>query len=264
MCSAADDSCSSRTIVAVSAPRFLAADLDPSSDEIVLTPDESHHLARVLRLRADDLVVVFDGRGRSARARVARADHKHAVLVALEALPDQPAPRVAVTIVQSVLKGDGMDGVVRDTTMAGVARIVPVVSERSQVKTAALERAHAQERWRRIAVASAKQSGHARLPIIDPPGPFADWLAAPFDGIRLLLAEPDAATAAPMGLRAALAPAAPAVACLIGPEGGWSARECEAAVLAGARPISLGPMTLRADATALVAVSLISFVCREG
>jgi 16S rRNA (uracil1498-N3)-methyltransferase len=247
----------------VSAPRFLAPDLEPSSAEIELSPDESHHLARVLRLRVDDEAIVFDGRGRAVRARILRADHKRAALRILDALPCQPEPRVPIAIVQSVLKGDSMDVVVRDATMAGVARIVPVVSERTQVKAAALERAGAHDRWRRIAIASAKQSGCARLPDIDPPRAFAGWLAEPFDGVRILLVEPDAA-AASVGLRAALAAPAPAVACLIGPEGGWSAAECEAATRAGCVPISLGPMTLRADAAGLVAASLVSFVFREG
>ncbi len=69
-----------------------------------------------------------------------------------------------------MLKGDKMDGVVRDATMAGVAQIMPVVTERSLVGRSVLKGAH--ERWQRIAVASAKQCGRARLPAIDPPQPY--------------------------------------------------------------------------------------------
>ncbi len=162
---------------------------------------------------------------------------------------------------QAVLKGDKMDGVVRDATMAGVARIVPVVTERSLLGLAALERSHAHERWQRVAVASAKQCRRARLPIIDSPRLFRDWLEAPFEGRRLLLVEPSTDDGGVQPMRAALAgPAPAAVACIVGPEGGWSVAERAAAVSAGCSLASLGRMTLRADAVGLVAVSIVNFM----
>jgi 16S rRNA (uracil1498-N3)-methyltransferase len=248
----------------VSAPRFLADDLDPARGEIALAPDESHHLARVLRLSAGDEVIVFDGRGTACRGRVVTPHHRHAAIRLLDPLPPSPPPRVPVVLVQGLLKGDRMDAVVRDATMAGAVRIVPVGTGRSQIKPAALERAHARARWLRVAVSSAKQCGRARLPAIDPPRSFDDWLAEPFDGVRLLFVEPEGADGTVAGLRSLLSGAAPnAVACLVGPEGGWSVEEREAAVRAGCVPVSLGPMTLRADAAGLVAISLISFVFQD-
>ena len=152
-----------------------------------------------------------------------------------------------------------MDGVVRDATMAGVAQIVPVVTERSLVGRSVLRGAH--ERWQRIAVASAKQCGRARLPAIDPPQPLRVWLEAPFDGRRLLLAEPSSGDDHIQTMRAGLVP--PRVACLVGPEGGWSASEREAAMTAGCVLVSLGSVTLRADAVGLVAVSLVNFAFED-
>ncbi len=163
-------------------------------------------------------------------------------------------------LVQAVLKGDKMDGVVRDATMAGVARIVPVVTERSLLGLAALGRAHAHERWQRVAVASAKQCRRARLPVIEPPRPLRDWLEASFEGRRLFLVEPSSDAGGVQPMRAALAGPTPvAVACIVGPEGGWSAAERAAAVCAGCALASLGQMTLRADAVGLVAVSIVNF-----
>jgi 16S rRNA (uracil1498-N3)-methyltransferase len=244
----------------VSAPRFLADDVDPARGEITLTGDESHHLARVLRLRAGEEVVVFDGRGRECRAVVVRSDPRRASVRVIEALTPAPEPRVPVALVQSVLKTDKMDDVIRDATMAGVVRIVPIVTARSQVKLSALERSHALDRWHRIAIASAKQCRRARLPSIDAPQPFDAWVSAEFEGLRLLLAEPEASDASVQSLRSALDGAAPsAVACVVGPEGGWSIDEREMAVRAGCIPVTLGAMTLRADAAGLVAVSLVQF-----
>ena len=161
-----------------------------------------------------------------------------------------------------MLKGDKMDGVVRDATMAGVAQIVPLVTERSLVSRSVLRGAH--ERWQRIAVASAKQCGRARLPAIDPPQPLRVWLDAPFDGRRLLLAEPSSGDDHIRTMRAGLAgPVPPRVACIVGPEGGWSASEREAATTAGCVLVSLGSMTLRADAVGVVVVSLVNFAFED-
>ena len=244
----------------MSAPRFLADDIDPARDEIVLPADESHHLARVLRLRAGDEVVVFDGRGGEFRAVVVRSHHRNASVRVVEALAAVPAPRIRVVLVQGILKGDKMDGVVRDATMAGVARITPVVTARSQVKLSALERSHAHARWQRVAISSAKQCRRPRLPIIDAPKPFGDWLAEKIDGLRLLLTEPEAVDSSVRSLHDSLHGVSPAtVACIVGPEGGWSIEERESAARAGCILVSLGAMTLRADAVGLVAVSLIDF-----
>jgi 16S rRNA (uracil1498-N3)-methyltransferase len=244
----------------VTLPRFYAPDLDPAKRDTVLPPDESHHLVRVLRLVSGDEIIVFDGRGRACRARVERADRNAATVVMVEAVQSAPESLVPVTLVQSVLKGDKMDGVVRDATMAGVWGIAPVVTERTQVGLASLDRAHAQDRWRRVAIASAKQCGRGRLPVIDQPRSLRDWLAGPARGLRLLLVEPSAEGHDARSMRTVLSAGRPEmVSCVVGPEGGWSSEERKSAVEAGCVAVTLGSMTLRADAVGLVAISLIRF-----
>jgi 16S rRNA (uracil1498-N3)-methyltransferase len=251
-------------IDAVTRPRFYAPGLDPSHGEVTLSSDESHHLARVMRLSAGDEIAVFDGDGHEYAARIVRADRNAATVVLGDPVVTPPEPAVPTTLVQAVLKGDKMDGVVRDATMAGAARIVPVVTDRSLVSLGALGRSHAQERWQRVAVASAKQCRRARLPAIEAPQAFLLWLDAPFEGLRLLLVEPSADAPAVVPLRRALAGPPPStVACIVGPEGGWSANERDAAVKGGCVLASLGQMTLRADAVGLVAVSLVHFAVEE-
>jgi 16S rRNA (uracil1498-N3)-methyltransferase len=244
----------------VTRPRFYAPGLDAARGEVVLSSDESHHLVRVMRLAAGDEIAVFDGEGREYRARVVRADRNAASVALRDPVATAREPAVKTTIVQAVLKGDKMDGVVRDATMAGASSIVPIVTGRSLAGLRLLGRSRAQERWRRVAVASAKQCRRARLPAIEPPQGFREWLAGPFDGLRLLLVEPSADAPGVVPLREALTGPPPAgVACIVGPEGGWSADERDAAVEAGCVPASLGQMTLRADAVGLVAVSLVNF-----
>jgi 16S rRNA (uracil1498-N3)-methyltransferase len=248
----------------VTRPRFFAPDLEPATGEAVLSADESHHLVSVLRLGTGDEVSVFDGAGHEFRARVTRADRKRTVLALVEPVPLLPDSAVPVVLIQAVLKGDKMDGVVRDATMAGVSRIVPVLTDRSLVSIATLARAHAVERWQRVAIASAKQCRRATLPAVEPPRPFEDWLGQPCEGLRLLFAEPSDDVQQPRSIRQALDGDSPsAVSCIVGPEGGWAVPEREAAVAAGCLLVTLGRMTLRADAAGLVAVSIVRFALAD-
>jgi 16S rRNA (uracil1498-N3)-methyltransferase len=249
----------------VTRPRFYVPGLDPSRDETILPSDESHHLVRVMRLVVGDEVDIFDGEGHEFQARVVRADRNGAAVAIGEPIAATPEPAVPTVLVQAVLKGDKMDAVVRDATMAGVARIVPVTSDRSLVGLNTLARGHAHERWQRVAVASAKQCRRARLPALDVPRLLSEWLEMPFDGRRLFLVEPSSGAHGVLPMRAALArPVPPAVACIVGPEGGWSSAEQESAVRAGCALASLGQMTLRADAVGLVAVSIVNCEYEHG
>jgi 16S rRNA (uracil1498-N3)-methyltransferase len=232
-------------------PRFYAPDLDVDSGSARLSSDEAHHLLRVLRLAVGDMVTVFNGRGVEWRARVDSASREAVTLHLLEPLAAR-MPGVAITLAQAVIKGDAMEDVVRDCTMIGIAALHPVISARTTVKRRAIASVH--ERWRRIALASAKQCGTARLPEIFEPVPFDEWLPARLPEHSYLLIEPGTSLPEVTTVRQLALVSAPSSACLlVGPEGGWTASERDAAITAGAVPLSLGPLTLRADAVALAA-----------
>lgn len=243
--------------------RFLAPDLDATRSEVVLPADEAHHLARVLRLETGDEVVVFDGRGLERRGRVASAA-RGAVSVTLVGTAEAARPPVvALTVVQSVLKGAAMDDVVRDCTMVGAASIVPVLTARTSVKVSMLPAAH--ERWRRIALASAKQCARAALPRIDEPVPYARWLRSGAGSGALLLVEPSVAPAGALTIRQLATRPAPAAATLVvGPEGGWTEGEMRAALEAGCVPLTLGRLILRAAAVPLVGAGALLGIWDEG
>lgn len=233
--------------------RFLVPELGAAGDEAVLPDGEAHHLTRVLRLGPGDRVLVFDGRGREFQAEVARAERGR-VAVTLVA-PAEPAaePRVPFTVVQALIKGHAMDDAIRDATMIGASAIEPIVSRHVDARHLAILRPATLERWQRVALASAKQCRRAVVPAIGTPRPFADWLSGACHDLRLMLVEPSAGHAAvplPEALRRGTWPSA---ALVVGPEGGWAADEIEGAVEAGCVPVTLGSLTLRADAVALAA-----------
>src|SRR5512134_317083 len=171
-------------------PRFYAPSLDPAAREVTLPPDEAAHLARVLRLAPGDDVAVFDGRGGEFRARVVRASRAAVTVAIVEPLLPAAEPAVRLTLVQAVLKADAMEHVVRDATMMGVSRIDPLITSHVTVPARAIAGARAVERWRRIAVASAKQCRRATVPVIGEPQPLVRWLQTTTGGDwRLLLVE---------------------------------------------------------------------------
>jgi 16S rRNA (uracil1498-N3)-methyltransferase len=173
--------------------------------------------------------------------------------------------KVAVTLAQAVLKGDKMDGVIRDAVMMGVASILPVVTSRSEITLASLTRGRRHERWQRVTVSSAKQCGRATIPAVLEPRSFEivadDLTHLRLPGPGFMLVEPGALAGA--SALTELDPAPPREATLmIGPEGGWTSDEIKRAS-ASCRLLTLGTRTIRADAMPIVALTALFTHWRE-
>ena len=236
-------------------PRFFAPAASDRARAFPLPDDEAHHATRVLRLGAGAEIAVFDGAGHEWRARIVSATKSQVSIELVEPLAPAAEPRVRLTLMQAVLKGDHMDAVIRDATMAGVHAIVPVLTVHTVVNAGAAAAARAHERWTRVAVASAKQCRRAVVPRIHPALALAEALPIlPREPAvaRVVLVEPAAmhrANASPQANDTAIV--------AVGPEGGWSAQELRAFAEAGFAPLTIGTLTLRADAAALVAISVL-------
>jgi len=234
---------------------YVPGDYRPG-ETIVLPQDEAEHASQVLRLGVGATVRVFDGAGLEFQAGVVESARGRVVVVVGDPVEAAGETRTAITLVQSVLKGDKMDDVVRDAVMLGIRSIEPVVSERSDVSLVTLERGRRAERWRRIAVASAKQCGRAFVPSVSSPAPLSRGLGADGDDtLTLMCVEPGLpAGGVPVSTLPATAPAA--VRILVGPEGGWTPSEV-ARFAHGATLVTLGHRTLRADAVPLVVLTAL-------
>lgn len=232
--------------------RVLVPAAAREGERLEVPTEEAQHLVRVLRLGPHDAVRVFDGHGHEWDATIRETGRQRAVVEIGAPRAAAPETRIRYTLAVAVLKGDGTDEVVRDAVMLGVAEIRPFVSARSEVTRSTLTRAHRRERWERVAIASAKQSGRAVVPPVHDAIEVGNLLAAGGDALRLLLVEPG--VAAPATTVAALPPP-PAVVLAVGPEGGWTDQEVSRAVAAGWQPTSLGGRVLRAAAAPLVALA---------
>lgn len=227
--------------------RFLVPELvDESEPEI--RGAEAHHLREVLRLKAGDEIVLFDGRGHSYRARLTRIDRRSARTERLEPLPALESP-LALTLAVAVPKGEGLSHVVQKATELGASSIIPLLTDRTTVQSRrSIEGKLA--RWQRIAVEACKQCGRSAIPRIAEPLDFGELLRPGGDfEVRILLHADGGAIAS--------SPVARSCLVAIGPEGGWSRPEVEAARAAGFHSWRLGPRTLRTETAAIAAVALL-------
>ena len=220
---------------------------------VSLPPELARRLATVLRLKRGDRVLLADGRGRDYEVEItALTPRSGAAGVVLER-PSPPEPRVELVLYQSLVRPQRFELVLEKLTELGVARFVPLVSGRAQVKAeGGSQRA---ERWRRIVTEAAEQCGRGRVPAVEPPAAFAAAVR-PALGLRLLLWEGERS----LGLRSylrGLQLAPEAVSLFIGPEGGFSAEEAALAGDAGCVTVSLGPRVLRSETAAIVAAALV-------
>jgi len=220
-------------------------------EALTLTGTAANHVSRVLRLRAGDALVLFDGAGGEYPATIEGFGRD---TVSLAVGPQRTLERessLAITLAQSISRGERMDFVVQKATELGVARIIPVLAERTVVKLDAVSAASRMRHWRAVAVAACEQCGRNRLPALTEPVTLPALLAQlPAGKPRLLLA--------PGGsLRVRdLAPTA-ALTVLIGPEGGLSEAEEAQALRAGFQALVLGPRVLRTETAALTALAVL-------
>ena len=236
--------------------RFYAPALDATDETIALPDDEAQHLVRVLRVEKGREVLVFNGRGHQCRARVELADKRGVVLRVTGIEPPAPELPFALTLAQAALKGDKTDDIVRDAVMLGVAAVQPLVTRFIDVPAGPLAVGRRVDRWQRVAVSSVKQCGRAVVPTVREPATLESALAEA-SGLRLVLVEPAMAAIGARSLDDVPRPEAATV--FVGPEGGWAPEEVSRARERGAILVNLGARTLRADAVAIVALSILLY-----
>ena len=229
---------------------YLDAPLE-AGGRVALTGSAARHLTRVLRLRPGQALTLFNGGGGEYAATI-EAVHGEKVEVAVgQAQALERESPLALTLAQGVSRGERMDLVVQKATELGASSIVPLLTERSVVRLSAPQAARKLEHWRAIAIAACEQSGRNRLPKVLSPVPLAEFLRQGASGSRLLLS-PTGSTR----IQDVPTPVS-SVTVLIGPEGGLTDDEQQAAVEAGFIPVRLGPRVLRTETAAITALALV-------
>jgi 16S rRNA (uracil1498-N3)-methyltransferase len=222
--------------------------------EVRFPEPAARQIERVLRLRPSDGVVVLDGQGMLYRVTLRRVERSsvQGEVSGREIAAGEPGMRVV--LYAALLKGEHFEWTLQKGTELGVARFVPLVTERTVMRDLAPSSTR-QARWERIVQEAAEQSERSRLPVVAEPMTFAGACAQAAEvevGLIAWEEERRRTLAAAWGERRPRS-----VAVWIGPEGGFAADEVELACAHGIIPFSLGPRVMRADTAALVAVTLM-------
>ena len=227
------------------------------ADLVVLSPEESHHLARVLRVEAGQELTLFDGQGTRAEGVVDTVTKKE-VTVRITARETVPPPAVEITLFQAVCKPDRFELILQKTTELGVRRIQPIITKNASLPAGKIEKMA--ERGEAIIRNAAQQCGTAWLPDIQGLEKFPSILPmlGNFDAVFIGSLHPEAKpfreTFQKLGKSKIKT-----VALLIGPEGDFTTEEVNAAVAAGAIPVTFGNQVLRTETAAIFGLSVLAY-----
>ena len=218
--------------------------------------DQARYVGRVLRLRPDDEITLFDGQGGEYRAVITVAG-KNAVSAAIQERVSRSAESpLNITLLQGISRGDRMDYVIQKATELGVSRVTPIHTEFSMVKLDEKRAAKRMSHWRKVAASACEQCGRNTLPLIDTPTSLPNTLADyhQADCPKIIMKPAASASLSSIGIDGR----GPVV--LIGPEGGFSDQEYENAEAAGFQAVGFGPRIMRTETAAIAVVSALQFL----
>lgn len=234
-----------------------------SSDQLIITGEQAKHLS-VLRVNPGEYVHVLDGHGYKYKCRVLSAHKREVSMTIIMKEPYSVESPLSITLAQGIPKSDKMDLVIQKSTELGAGKIIPLITERSQVRYT-----HKVDRWRKISLSSSQQSGRDMIPeISEPLGfiQFLDKLNLPSSSLTKgesggLLKIIFSGEHEESNLKKVLRSFGKTkqITLLVGPEGGFSKDEVSAAVKKGFIKVSLGPRILRTETAPLAAISIIQY-----
>ena len=229
----------------------------PLEAEMSIQGQDVQHISRVLRLKVGDSIIVVAPDGSAGIAKINSIVVDKVVIVLQETIIEDKEAPLNVYLAQGLPKSDKMDYIVQKAVELGVRGVFPMDAEHSVVQYDQAKRNKRLERWQKIAVEAAKQCGRAVIPIVKPIADLTTILAS-FDVETVILMLYEGQTA--QGLKQALAEHhAKNHLLLVGPEGGFSAKEVALCQSHGACIVTLGPRILRTETAALAGVSIVMY-----
>ena len=238
-------------------PRFYVPNPHIENGLLRIEGDQVRHIQKVLRLRAGDEVLVFDGLGKEFEGTIVEEGRSSVMVKIQRILPPKGDSPLEVTLAQSLLKGEKMDYLIQKATELGVKEIIPFLSSRSVPVLEKSGRQKRRYRWGKIAIEASKQCGRGVVPKIESLQDYSDMLrAAPTDHLRLILWERDG-----IKLKEVLerSKAKTKIFFVVGPEGGFSQDEVEEAKGAGFAAVTLGKRILRSETASLCFLSILQY-----
>jgi len=230
---------------------FIDGTIQPAKI-VHITGEKAHYISTVLRCNIHDTVIVTDSAGFTYSARISAITKKQTTLEITGAFHQDNESPIEIILLQGLLKGEKMDLIIQKATELGVTEIMPVITERSQIRET-----RKIPRWQKIAGEASRQCGRNRIPLIHEPEAFETVIA--FQGFSkgIICWEKEGS---PFSTALDELKDRKKIVLCIGPEGGFSEKEVRAAEDRGFTVTSLGKRILRAETAALTAIALAQFV----
>ncbi len=234
-------------------PRFPIDEKIIEGGRAAITGTDYRHIVKVLRLRQGDALTLFDGNSVEYEGRISHVGSREVMVEIVSSRKVETDSPLRITLLQGLPKGEKMDYIVEKATEIGVHTIVPVVTERSQVRTA-----YKRNRWERIALEASKQCGRTMPPVIENALNYDEALKYNnHSGLAIILHAGSQVSLKDFLNNPLQHPKD--IIVLIGPEGGFSENEVLLASEMGFTSLGLGPRTLRTETAGIAFLSIIQF-----
>jgi 16S rRNA (uracil1498-N3)-methyltransferase len=233
-------------------PRVFSQQALTLDHVITLNDSAAHYLGKVLRMEAGRSIVLFNGEGGEFSGQISEVSKKSVKVILEHFTSTERESPLAVELAVGLSRGERWDFVLQKATELGVTRIVPLLTERTEVKLKGERLEKKWQHWRQITISACEQCQRNRLPELAPLTTLADYLNTAHAELKLVLHHRDS-----QGLNAALTPRSAAL--LVGPEGGLSEAEIAAAQGAGFNPLTLGPRVMRTETAPIAAISVLQY-----
>lgn len=248
--------------------RYFVAPEKFGPELVSIEGEDARHIAKVMRGKAGDKLIVSDGVSREALAEISGIEIGEVTVNILELLEMTHEPGIKITVAQSLPKGDKLETVIQKCTEIGAVAFAPFLSERTIVQYDERKEAKRLERWRKICKEAAEQAHRNIVPEVSSPLHWKQLLQSfrKYDAVYFCYEKEEG-----LQLRSAVAPwlsklppdAQGTVMIVVGPEGGFSPEECRAAEEAGATSVGLGRRILRCETAGMVAAACILYESGE-
>ncbi|MBQ9737040.1 MAG: 16S rRNA (uracil(1498)-N(3))-methyltransferase [Clostridia bacterium] len=224
--------------------------------------EDSRHIQKVLRMSTGDEILIFDGTGFEYKAKLIEIEKNFCRAEITEKNISPAEPIVEIVLFQALPKSGKMELIIQKAVELGVAKVVPVVTERCVVKISDKKSAEEKvSRWNKISVEAAKQCGRGKIPIVEFPITFNDAIEKLSKTDLSIMPYEELGHNGKKGLKNLLQENKDAclIGILVGPEGGFSSKEAEFAVSKGINTIGLGKRILRTETVASAVIPVIMF-----
>ncbi len=234
-------------------PRIYAPIPLDAYQPVDLPESAANHVGRVLRMKASDPLVLFDGKDGCWQARVNEVTKKRVQVVPLEHMPGDKESPLKVSLGQTLSRGERMDYAIQKAVECGVTEITPLFTERCEVKLNSERQDKRIRHWQQIIISACEQCGRNIVPAINTPVQLSQWLDERKTELNFVLHH-----RTEKALEGYEKPES--VSVLIGPEGGLTADEIKQAQQKGFNPLALGPRVLRTETAPIAALSLMQYL----